>query len=162
MSYNNLMGWFVSASDSVLVGFFGVKTRLRVPLLFDCKILKTEYGERRGNNDEALTWGRGLINLIFSKDVYRHSLFFFLARSPIFFEKNEKKYKTKSVYRLVLKWTAKAFLHCYAVVHSLFCIDYECTNAVNLLTSCRIHAFARFVLQSVELRLSNSLFREDN
>ena len=93
MSYNNLMGWFVSASDSVLVGFFGVKTRLRVPLLFDCKILKTEYGERRGNNDEALTWGRGLINLIFSKDVYRHSLFFFLARSPIFFEKNGKKNK---------------------------------------------------------------------
>ena len=95
MSYNNLMGWFVSASDSVLVGFFGVKTRLRVPLLFDCKILKTEYGERRGNNDEALTWGRGLINLIFSKDVYRHSLFFFLARSPIFSKRTERKIKQR-------------------------------------------------------------------
>ena len=37
------------------------------------------YCERGGDNDEALTWGRDLINLLFPKDVYRHSLFFFLA-----------------------------------------------------------------------------------
>ena len=37
------------------------------------------YCERGVENDEALTWGRDLINLFFPKDVYRRSLFFFLA-----------------------------------------------------------------------------------
>ena len=62
------------------------------------------YCERRGDNDdEALTWGRDLIDLFFPKDVYRRS-FFFLSRAPRsflgarfareladVFEKNEKK-----------------------------------------------------------------------
>ena len=48
----------------------------------------------------------------------------------------------------------------YTVVHRLFCIAYEYTDAVNLLTLCRIHAFARFVLQRIELRLSNFFFLE--
>ena len=49
---------------------------------------------------------RNLINLFFPKDVYRRSLFFFLAlpaRSHELadvFEKNEKKNKPRSVYRL--------------------------------------------------------------
>ena len=53
------------------------------------------YCEREGDNDEALTWGRDLINLFSPKD--RRSLFFFLtllARSREFadvFEKKEKK-----------------------------------------------------------------------
>ena len=52
---------------------------------------------------EALTWGRDLIHLFFPKDVYRRSLFFFLAlraRSRALadvFEKNDKKNKTTSV-----------------------------------------------------------------
>ena len=37
------------------------------------------YCEREGDNDEALTWGRDLINLFFPKDFYRRSLFFFLT-----------------------------------------------------------------------------------
>ena len=91
------------------------------------------------------------------------TFFIFLSRALAdFFEKNGKKNKTTSVYRRVLRWTAKAFLYGYTAVHSLFCIDYESTDAVNLLTSCGTHAFAQFVLQRVELRLSNSLFREDN
>ena len=55
------------------------------------------YCEHGGDNDEALTWTRDLINLFFPKDVYRRSLFFFLAlpaRSHELadvFEKNEKK-----------------------------------------------------------------------
>ena len=64
------------------------------------------YREHGGDNDEALTWKRDLINLFFPKDVYRRSLFFFLAlpaRSyelAEVFEKNEKKNKPRSVYRL--------------------------------------------------------------
>ena len=64
------------------------------------------YCEHGGDNDEALTWTRDLINLFFPKDVYRRSLFFFLAlpaRSHELadvFEKNEKKNKPRSVYRL--------------------------------------------------------------
>ena len=38
------------------------------------------YGEHGGDNDEALKWGRDLINLFSPKDVYKRSLFFFLAR----------------------------------------------------------------------------------
>ena len=38
------------------------------------------YGECGGDNDEALKWGRDLINLFSPKDVYKRSLFFFLAR----------------------------------------------------------------------------------
>ena len=74
-------------------------------MLFDCKILKIHnlqfhwYGERSGDNDEAFQWGRDLINLFFSKDVYKRSLFFSLALADVF-EKNEKKNKTTSVYRL--------------------------------------------------------------
>ena len=37
------------------------------------------YCKCGGDNDEALTWGRDLINLFSPKDVYRRSLFFFLA-----------------------------------------------------------------------------------
>ena len=37
------------------------------------------YGERGGDNDEALTWGKNFINLLFLKNVYRRSLFFFLG-----------------------------------------------------------------------------------
>ena len=64
------------------------------------------YCEQGGDKDEALTWGRDLINLFFPKDVYRRSLFFFLAlraRSRELadvLEKNENKNKTRSVYRL--------------------------------------------------------------
>ena len=64
------------------------------------------YCERGGDNDEALTWTKDLINLFFPKDVYRRSLFFFLAlpaRSHELadvFEKNEKKNKPRSVYGL--------------------------------------------------------------
>ena len=39
------------------------------------------YCEREGDNDEALTWGRDLINLLFPKVVYRRSFFFFHAHS---------------------------------------------------------------------------------
>ena len=67
------------------------------------------YCKHGGDNDEALTWGRDLINLFSPKDVYRRSLFFFLAvcahsralaSLADVFEKNEKKNKTTSVYRL--------------------------------------------------------------
>ena len=67
------------------------------------------YCERGDDNDEALTWGRDLIKLVFPKDVYRRSLCFFLtphARSRALslladvFEKNKKKGTTTSVYRL--------------------------------------------------------------
>ena len=37
------------------------------------------YCERGGHNDEALKWGRDLIHLFPPKDVYRRSLFLFLA-----------------------------------------------------------------------------------
>ena len=37
------------------------------------------YCEHGGDNDEAFTWGRDLINLFFPKDVYRRSLFFVLT-----------------------------------------------------------------------------------
>ena len=37
------------------------------------------YGECGGDNDEALKWGRDLINLFSPKDVYKRSLFFLLA-----------------------------------------------------------------------------------
>ena len=37
------------------------------------------YGERGGDNDEALTWGKNFINLLFLKNVYRRSLFSFLG-----------------------------------------------------------------------------------
>ena len=54
------------------------------------------YLECGGDNDEALTWGRDLINLFFPKDVYKHSLFFFLtlpswARQCFWKEQKEKK-----------------------------------------------------------------------
>ena len=63
------------------------------------------YCERGGDNDEALTWTRDLINLFFPKDVYRRSLFFFLAlrarsralvlarslRSPMFLKRTKRK-----------------------------------------------------------------------
>ena len=64
---------------------------------FDCKILKplhmqfispillvqfNWYCELGGDNNEALIWGRDLINLFLPKDVYRRSLFLFLASSP--------------------------------------------------------------------------------
>ena len=55
------------------------------------------YGERGGDNDEALKWGRDLINLFSPKDVYKRSLFFFLALRACsrklydVFKKNDKK-----------------------------------------------------------------------
>ena len=64
------------------------------------------YCERGGDNDEALTWGRGggdLIKLFSPKDVYRCSLFFFLAlcarslalaslaSSPMFLKRTKRK-----------------------------------------------------------------------
>ena len=60
------------------------------------------YCEREGDNDEALTWGRDLINLFSPKDVYRRSLFFFLtllarsrelASSPMFSKRRKRKIK---------------------------------------------------------------------
>ena len=48
---------------------------------------------------DGLTSGSDLIILFFPKDVYRRSLFFFLALANVF-EKNEKKNKPTSVYRL--------------------------------------------------------------
>ena len=55
------------------------------------------YHERKGDNDETLTWTSDLINLFFPKDIYRHSFFFFsrfTRKLANVFEKNEKKNKT--------------------------------------------------------------------
>ena len=51
------------------------------------------YCERRGDNDEVLTLGRDLIDLLFPNDVYRRSLLFFLARSlrSLMFSKRTKR-----------------------------------------------------------------------
>ena len=69
------------------------------------------YCESGGDNDKVLTWGRELINLsdFFPKDVYRRSLFFFLAfrarshslslaslaRSPMFSKRTKRKIKQR-------------------------------------------------------------------
>ena len=61
------------------------------------------YCERGGDNDYALTLGRDLINLLFSQRCLQ-TFFIFLSRAVAsladVFEKNEKKNKTTSVYRL--------------------------------------------------------------
>ena len=61
------------------------------------------YCESGGDNDKTLTWGRDLINLSFHEDVYRRSIFFFLARSPIFLKRTKEKDKTTSVYTVRVK-----------------------------------------------------------
>ena len=56
------------------------------------------YCKRGGDNDDALTLGRDLMNLFFPKDVYRRSLLFFLARSlrsPMFSKRTKKKIKQR-------------------------------------------------------------------
>ena len=56
------------------------------------------YCESGGDNDKTLTWGRDLINLFFHKDVYRRSIFFFLARSPIFRKERKRNIKQRLVH----------------------------------------------------------------
>ena len=116
------------------------------------------YCERGGDNDKVLTWGRDLINLFFPKDVYRRSLFFFLAlhaRSRTLasladvFEKNEKKKKTMSLYKLgkfermareamgvclrVLKESNKSRFDSYSVRNSVLIISHFTFG------DCRVH-----------------------
>ena len=102
-------------------------------LLFDCEILEpitlkqfispiplvqfNWYCERGGDDDESLTCGRDLIiNLFFPKDVYRRSLFFLLvlhARSRVLasvLQKNKKRNKTTSVYRLTIFWASGLYI----------------------------------------------------
>ena len=61
------------------------------------------YCESGGDNVKTLTWGRDFINLFFHKDVYRRSIFFVLARSPIFSKRTKEKDKTTFVYTVRVK-----------------------------------------------------------
>ena len=53
------------------------------------------YRKSGGDDDKALTWGRDLINPFFPEYVYSRSLFFFLARSPMFSKRTKRKIKQR-------------------------------------------------------------------
>ena len=59
------------------------------------------YFESGGDNDEALTWGRDLINLFFFPKMSTDVLYFSFSRSALA-DVFEKKNKTTAVYRLPL------------------------------------------------------------
>ena len=86
------------------------------------------YCERGGDNDYALTLGRDLINLLFSQRCLQ-TFFIFLSRAVASLEKNEKKNKTTSVYRLSFLWQPgfnRHFLKCRA-----FSPPWPCTGVLS-------------------------------
>ena len=90
------------------------------------------YCERGGDNEDALTLGRDLINLLFSQRCLQ-TFFIFLSRAVAsladVFEKNEKKNKTTSMYRLSFLWQAgfnRHFLKCRA-----FSPPWSCTGVLS-------------------------------
>ena len=109
------------------------------------------YCERRGDNDEALTLGRDLINLLFSQRCLQ-TFFIFLSRAVAsladVFEKNEKKNKTTSVYRL--SFLCHPGFNRYLLKCRAFSPPWSCTGVLSQFVSivCTLNFLTQFVIHS--------------